>query len=160
MGTMAEDLHDQFERTVAMIRFSIREFNARQWRNGITWFQTPARVAYHMVEALDAYFQADEKREEFAYGARFGISWWDMEEKQLPSQEAMLAYLDEVNIKIARAFATFEEDSKLAEPFELYDWSGNTMLGHLVYALRHTMHHQGALSVLATYHGHEGDNWA
>ena len=70
----------------------------------------------------------------------------------------MLEYLDEVKGAIEEAFASLD-DEKLSTPFELYAWSGSTLLGHYVYALRHTMHHQGALTVLATHHGHERESW-
>ena len=42
----------------------------------------------------------------------------------------------------------------------LHDGSAATLLGHYVYALRHTMHHHGELATLATYHGLPGGSWA
>ena len=152
------DLLDQFQRTISMVAFTVEEFEPGQWRSGISWFLTPARVAYHLVEALDAYW-AKEEGQAFTYGYRFGGTWWEMEDAQLPGQEALLAYLDEVRGTIEETFASMD-DADLSAPFDLYDWSGNTLMGHFAYALRHTMHHQGALSALATYHGHEGQNWA
>jgi hypothetical protein len=116
-------------------------------------------LAYHLVEALDAYFWAGAVGEEFTYGSRFDGTWWEMEDAQLPDQEALLGYLDEVQGRIEKVFASMV-DADLSRPFELYDWSGKTLAGHYAYALRHTMHHQGALSALATHHGHEGQNWA
>jgi hypothetical protein len=38
-----------------------------------------------------------------------------------------------------------------------YYFSGK--IGHYIYALRHTMHHQGELAVLSIYHGNEGGSW-
>ena len=34
-----------------------------------------------------------------------------------------------------------------------------TVLGRLVYALRHSVHHHGELSALAVYHGLPGGSW-
>jgi uncharacterized damage-inducible protein DinB len=153
------DLLDQFQRAISMVRFTVEEFDDEQWLSGISRFQTPARVAYHLVEALDAYFWGNGEGEEFTYGQRFGGTWWEMEDGQLPSQGALLEYLDEVQARIENTFASID-DAELSTPFDLYDWSGKTLVGHYAYALRHTMHHQGALSVLATHHGHEGQNWA
>jgi uncharacterized damage-inducible protein DinB len=156
---MTGDLLDQFHRAIAMVRFTVEEFDDEQWLSGISWFQTPARVGYHLVETLDFYFSGKRDGQEFTYGHRFGGPWWEMEDAQLPGQEALLEYLDEVQARIEARFASVD-DTELSAPFELYDWSGKTLLGHYAYALRHTMHHQGALSVLSTYHGHEGQNWA
>jgi uncharacterized damage-inducible protein DinB len=156
---MTDDLLDQFQRAIGMVRFTVEEFEAEQWRAGISWFQTPARVAYHLVEALDGYFWGQADGQEFPYGYRLGGTWWEMEDAQLPTQDALLEYLDEVQGRIEETFAS-TDDARLSAPFDLYDWSGKTLVGHYAYALRHTMHHQGALSVLATHHGHEGQNWA
>lgn len=141
-----------------MVRFTVNEFEPEQWRSGISWFQTPARVAYHLVEALDAYFWENADGEEFISGGRFGGTWWEMEDAQLPEQDALLEYLCEIQERIEATFAS-TDDEELSGPFGLYDWTGKTLTGHYAYALRHTMHHQGALSALATYHGHEGQNW-
>jgi uncharacterized damage-inducible protein DinB len=127
--------------------------------SGISWFQTPARVAYHTVEALDAYFLFTNNGQEFAYGGRFGAPWWEMNDEQLPKRPELISYLEDVEKRITRTFSSLE-DQDLSAPFVHDDWSGETILGHIVYALRHTMHHQGALSVLSTYHGHEGESWA
>jgi hypothetical protein len=70
----------------------------------------------------------------------------------------LLVYLDEITARIEERFKALE-DTQLDAPFELYDWSGKTLLGHYVYALRHTMHHQGALTVLSKHHGHESESW-
>jgi hypothetical protein len=51
------------------------------------------------------------------------------------------------------------EDRDLSTPFGLYDWAGKTKLGQMIYALRHTMHHQGELAALQVYSGVEGDSW-
>ena len=37
--------------------------------------------------------------------------------------------------------------------------SGATLLGHYVYALRHTMHHHGELAALAVHHTGDGGSW-
>lgn len=157
--TMTDDLLEQFQKAISMVRSIMEEFTEEQWLSGISWFQTPARVGYHLVESLDFYFSGKRDGEEFAYGYRFDGPWWKMKEEQLPKKEALLEYLDEVQKRIEEAFSSLD-DRDLSAPFELYDWSGKTRLGHYVYALRHTMHHQGALTVLATHHGHDKDTWA
>ena len=155
---VTDDLVDQFQKAISMVRFTVEEFDGEQWLSGISWFQTPARVGYHLVESLDFYFSGKRDDQEFAYGYRFDGPWWEMKEEQLPKKGALLEYLDEVKERIEETFTSLD-DTKLSAPFELYDWSGKTLLGHYVYALRHTMHHQGALTVLSTHHGHERESW-
>ena len=156
--TMTEDLLDQFQKALSMLRFTVEEFSDEQWISGLSWFQTPARVAYHAVESLDFYFSGKRDNREFEYGYRFDGPWWKLRDEQLPKQAELLEFLDEIKTRIEETFKTLE-DTELYAPFELYDWSGKTLLGHYVYALRHTMHHQGALTVLSTHHGHESESW-
>ncbi len=155
---LTRDLLNQYERAIAMVRFTIEEFDDEQWLSGISWFQTPARLGYHVIEALDFYFSGKRDGTEFQYGHRFGGPWWELKDEELPGQDAVLEYLSEMETKIAETFESLADEDLLA-PFTLYDWSGKTVMGHHVYALRHTMHHQGALTVLATHHGHENKNW-
>ena len=84
--TMTVDLLDQFQKAISMVRFTIEEFDEEQWLSGISWFQTPARVGYHLVESLDFYFSGKRDGEEFAYGHRLGGPWWQMQAEQLPRQ--------------------------------------------------------------------------
>jgi len=50
-------------------------------------------------------------------------------------------------------------DEDLSMPIKVNDGSGATQLGYYIYALRHTMHHQGELAVLSIYNGNEGGSW-
>jgi hypothetical protein len=155
---LTRDLLNQYERAIAMVRFTVEEFDDEQWLVGISWFQTPARLGYHIVETLDFYFSGKRNGKEFQYGHRFGGPWWELEDEKLPGKDAVLEYLSEMEAKIKETFESLD-DEDLVAPFTLYDWSGKTVMGHHVYALRHTMHHQGALTVLATHHGLENESW-
>ena len=156
--TVTLDLLDQWHRTLAMVRSTIELFDDAQWRAGLNWFHTPARVAYHLVESLDVYFVVARDGRELVRGARFGGTWSELSDEDLPAQDEILAYLDEIQARMEAEFAALD-DERLAAPFDVYPWSGSTRLGHYVYAQRHTMHHQGGLAVLAAHHGHGEDNW-
>lgn len=156
--TLTLDLLEQWHRTFAMLRSTIEAFDDDQWRAGLTRFHTPARVAYHLLESLDIYFVFARDGQELVRGYRFGGKWSDLSDEELPSQAAVLEYLDEVRSRMEAEFAALD-DEQLAAPFAAYTWSASTRLGHYVYAQRHTMHHQGGLAVLAAYHGHGEDNW-
>lgn len=155
---LTDDLLDQFGKAISMVRFTVEEFDDEQWISGISWFQTPARLGYHIVETLDFYFSGKRNDQEFEYGYRFDGPWWELKNEQLPKKDALFEYLNEIEERIKETFKSLK-DKDLSTPFELYDWSGKTLLGHYVYALRHTMHHHGALTVLSTHHGNERESW-
>jgi hypothetical protein len=48
---------------------------------------------------------------------------------------------------------------RLSQPFPIADGSGATWLGHYVYALRHTMHHEGELAAISVRMGNAGGVW-
>lgn len=155
--TMIEDLLVQIKRAIGMLQFTIQEFDEEEWLSGISWFYTPARVATHTALSLEGYFfnRADGS---FTPALALEDAWWKLKENQLPKQTALLAYLADIELRIEELFSA-RVDADLHQPFDLVDYSGKTLMGHYAYALRHTMHHQGALSVLATHHGHEAECW-
>ena len=155
--TMAEDLLDQFKRAIAMVRFTIEEFEEDEWTSGISWFYTPARVALHTALALEGYFFYKPDGQ-YVPAIELDARWWELSDDQLPKQAELLEYLADIEQRIESVFGSLA-DEDLGAPFEVVDYSGKTLVGHYAYALRHTMHHQGALTVLATHHGHEGECW-
>jgi hypothetical protein len=157
-AVLTEDLLDQFERAIAMLRATIAKFNAKQWTSGISWFQAPAKVAYHVVECLDAYF-CEDPDVEYTWGHRFGAPFWELADDAQPSQEALLEYLKDLETRIERELSSLA-DEDLTAPHDAERRHAETRLGHYIYALRHTMHHHGALTLLSVYHGNEGGSWA
>jgi hypothetical protein len=69
-----------------------------------------------------------------------------------------VGYLDEVERRITRHFSRLV-DSQLATPYDEEREHGATRLGHYAYALRHTMHHHGALSLLSLMAGNPEAGW-
>jgi hypothetical protein len=136
-----------------MLENSIREFTSEQWSKGVSGFETPAKVTYHNTDVLDYFFRKDREAE-YIWGQRFGKSWWELLDEEQPSPESQLAYLADLKERAKEHFANLQ-DSQLFEPFE----DRPTRLEYYLYALRHTMHHQGALNALSVYHGNDTDNW-
>ena len=155
--TMIDDLHNQLTRATAMLRFTIGEFEEDEWTSGISWFYTPARLALHTALALEAYFFYSPDAG-YAPSIDLEADWWELSDDQLPSQAKLLVYLLDLERRVGEVFHSLA-DEDLSAPFDLVDYSGKTLVGHYAYALRHTMHHQGALTVLATHHGHESECW-
>jgi hypothetical protein len=143
---------------MATLRATIAKFDPQHWTRGISSFQIPAKVAYHTIECLDAYFREDPDAE-FQFGHRFGAPFWELADEEQPSQEALIEYLDELKTRIERELGALSDD-QLAAPHDAEKRHAETRLGHYVYALRHTMHHHGALTLLSIYHGNQGGSWA
>jgi uncharacterized damage-inducible protein DinB len=153
-----DGLLDNCRRAIALVAESIASFEPEQWNQGISSSQVPSRVAFHIVDCLDFYFYEDTS-EQYVWGHRFGGGWWDLPEDRLPSQEDLLAYLKEVEERIVHHFDALS-DEELSTPYDEERRYSDTRLAHYVHALRHTMHHHGALSLLSLYHGNEKGTWA
>jgi hypothetical protein len=155
---LAEDLLDQCQRAIAMLGATIRKFDPGQWTQGISEFHSPAKVAYHTVECLDAYFREDPDAQ-YCWGHRFGAPFWRLADEEQPSQEALIEYLEDLEGRIERELSALT-DAQLAEPRDSDRRHAETRLGHYVYALRHTMHHHGTLTLLSVHQGNQGGSWA
>jgi hypothetical protein len=153
---MVDDVADQYRRAFRMLYEEMERFDADQWLQGISAWQVPVNVAMHIVDCLDFYFCA-ESGEGYRWGHRFGGGWWELNADRRPDRDAVLAYAREIEARVLAELATLN-DADLARPVNRR--SGATLLGHYIYALRHTMHHHGELSALAVYHGHAGGSWA
>jgi hypothetical protein len=71
----------------------------------------------------------------------------------------LIAYLSEIQARIAGELSALTDD-QLATPHDTERRHAQTRLGHYVYALRHTMHHHGALTLLSIHFGNQGGSWA
>ena len=150
---LCDSLWTQWEHALNMLENSIREFTPEQWSKGISGFETPAKVTYHNTDVLDFFFRED-RITEFKWGHRFGKPWWELYDAEQPSPTEQLEYLAEIRQRVGQHFAALD-DNQLFQPFE----ERPTRMEYYLYALRHTMHHQGALNALSVYHGNETDNW-
>jgi hypothetical protein len=154
---VVNELHQAFVDTIGLLRDSIRNFDDDAWRRGPTFFQVPAKVAYHNVECLDYYFKT-RRRVEWVWGYRFGKPWWELPNEDQPSQEQLIAYLDELQERIA-AHLGGVQDRSLGEIFSAEEEAVRTGIGHYLYALRHTAHHLGSLASLAATGGTQPGEW-
>jgi hypothetical protein len=147
------DLLDQYRRAFRMLYAEIERFNAQQWVTGLSDFQVPVRIAMHTMECLDYYFSG-KNGDQYPWGHHFA----ELPAGQLPTQDALAAYAREIEERVVAELGSLS-DEDLSKRFEIDD-SASTLLGHYVYAIRHTMHHHGELAVLSIYHGNEGGSWA
>jgi uncharacterized damage-inducible protein DinB len=149
-------LQENLAGTIAMLRDTIERFTDETWTEGVSAFQVPAKVAYHALDCLDFYFKTSS--EEYVWGHRFDGGWWTKRDEEQPSPEDLLGYLDDLDERIDRILGECtDEDLAISDTTR---WRhGSTRFAHYVYALRHTSHHAGALSVLARHHRLEPGEW-
>ena len=149
-------IHNNFRNTFGLMRDTIRNFDDENWRKEYTWFLVPVRVAYHNIECVDFYFR--DLDASFTWGYRFGGPYWETPNDEQPSQGELLAYLDELEARVATCFDAMEDE----ELGDTYDETGEqpmTKISHYAYALRHTVHHQGTLAALADILGVQSTDW-
>jgi tetratricopeptide (TPR) repeat protein len=149
----AEALADQFVRALDMLREAVKAFPAAEWRKGDTPYQRPSGLALHAVESLDRY--AVVKHGEPGQGRRPNVDWEDQDSAKLPSQDDLLAYLDEVE----RRLAHFLANADLMAAEELFRWTGTTLLSRMAYALRHTQHHLAEMCLELHRRGYKAPQW-
>ncbi len=76
----------------------------------------------------------------------------------MPGKEVVVAYARELEQRIIAQLAPLN-DADLLKHRPQGAESQTTVMGHHVYALKHTMHHHGQLAALSVLHGHEGGSW-
>lgn len=150
---LAEALADQFVRALAMFREAVEAFPAAEWCKGDTPYQRPAGLALHLVEAIDDY--AVLKPGESGRGRRFNVDWEEKDSSKLPAQDELLAYLDEVEPRLAHLLAS--ADLTAAE--ELFRWTGSTLLSRAAYTLRHTQHHLAEMCLELHRRRYQAPRW-
>ena len=150
---LCESVWSQWESALNMMVTSVKEFTSDQWSKGFSGFETPAKVTYHNTDVVDFFFRMDRVAE-YKWGHRFGKPWWELLDNEQPTADQQVAYLLDLKMTIKHHFEALKDD-ELTEPFE----ERPTRLEYYLYALRHTMHHQGALNALSVYHGNDTDNW-
>ena len=79
---------------------------------------------------------------------------WELAEQQLPSPAQVLGCLAETRGRICAHMAALT-DADLTAPYD----HAETRLERCIYAIRHTMHHHGALSLLALQRGKPAGHW-
>jgi uncharacterized damage-inducible protein DinB len=154
--TAVSDLLDQYRRTIHMLYEEIERFDDAQWVKGIDFFLTPVNIAMHIVDCLDYYFSG-KSGEEYHWGHHFGGGWWELPADRLPDKATVATYTREIEARIVAELESLT-DEDLSRSFTTDD-SAKTLLGHYVYALRHTVHHHGELAALSVYHGNQGGSW-
>ena len=157
---MVNDLIDQYQRSFKMLTEEINRFDDRQWLNGLAdpdHFQTPVVLAMHIYDCLDFYFRVNPG-DEYRWGHRFGGGYWELPLDKLPSKDLILIYAQELEERIIPMLSALD-DADLAQSALVPEEPNLTRLGSYIYALRHTIHHEGELASLNVFNGNQGGVW-
>lgn len=138
--TIAASLQRELDRAWRMLRDAITYCPDEEWRAGTHPFLIPARLAFHIVQAVD--FHLEDNPSAYDWG-RFGFDWEEAEAIELPSKTAVLGYLEDVRAK-AGAWVQRRGDVGLTGPDVPHAFFASA-LEHASYVLRHTMYHLGHL---------------
>ena len=158
MGNAAvRDLIGQYKHAFRILVEEISRFNEMDWRQGISSFQTPVIQAMHILDCLD-FYSLEDTGQPYTWGHRFGGGWWELPDDRLPQQKVLIDYACELEARIIQQLTPLNDEDLLKLRDQAAD-DQHTVIGHHVYALKHTLHHHGQLAALSVYHGHAGGSW-
>ena len=148
-------ISNQYQRTLVMFHDAVDAYPADEWRHvGENGYPRPAAIAYHTLEAID-FYTSGKSSDEFPWGHRFGVEWETEDYKHLPSQQQLLTYVDEIEIRLSNWFKRMD----ISAPEETYAWTGDTKLENAIYLLRHTHQHTAELSLELHNRGYQAPEW-
>jgi uncharacterized damage-inducible protein DinB len=153
-----QSLYRQYQAAFQLLAETVQSFTPDQWLQGEDFFQVPARIGFHVLDTLDYYFRPKPEKP-YSWGHRFGSGWWELEPGDQPTLQDLLNYSRELQNRIRQVFLDDLTDDDLRLPFDKARQHGQTRLEHFIYALRHTMHHHGALSLLSLKFGNPEGHW-
>ncbi|MEW5873464.1 MAG: DinB family protein [Chloroflexota bacterium] len=133
----------QYEHTWRVFERLVRGFDPEAWLHTGRGAIIPARLSLHILQAARYYMQAPTPVF-FASGKAFDGDWATVEEADLPSQDDVLACIEELKAKCTQWLAEMDFEGENSA----FEWAGRTKLGVVLFLLRHNLFHIGELSSL------------
>lgn len=152
--TIAASLQREFDRVWRMLRDAITYCPDEEWRAGTHPFLIPARLAFHVVQAVDHHL--GDNPSAYDWG-RFGFDWKEAKAVELPGKPAVLGYLEDIRVKVEE-WVQHHGDAGLMGPDVPHQYFGSA-LEHASYVLRHTMYHLGHLDAELHRRGCYSPEW-
>jgi hypothetical protein len=149
-GALVSIVREQWSRVLDMWEGLIRSIPDDEWARGELGYLTPAR---HAIHALDQYDPAEW------FGAEVRASPFDIPSEILWSKEKALAKLAETRAILNERVAGFDLTAALFEPETAHPWAGPTRLDKMLYVLRHSQHHLGAVEAELSRRGIRAATW-
>lgn len=151
---LTEAIKHQFNKAFDMLAAAIPSFSTQQWCCRVGNDKAPGQLVLHTLACAEFYTCDD-----LSVHLRFVQPWTQMPDEELPSQEALAAYLAEVRSKTTTWIDSIGDQglTGLAVPY-----APNQEVSHLerlLYALRHLAHHTGELCVYQKLCGLPAAHW-
>lgn len=145
---------EQFQKVFYKFRETVRAFPVEEWRRGDSAYQRPAGLAAHFLSTID-YYTSDLSADQFPWGKRLGVDWETDEDALLPSKDLILDYLEEMEERVVR----WTNRQNLSAEDVLHPYCGKTVLGRMMYVLRHSESHLAELNLELRRRGYLGPEW-
>ena len=140
---MKTELITQYAHTTRVFERIVKDFDDDAWLHTGRGPITPARLAFHILQGIKYYLE-DPSTIVFASGKPFESNWETAKEENLPSQNDILACINELQVKTERWLSEMDLNSDNGA----FEWAGETKLGVVLFLLRHSLYHLGELSSL------------
>ena len=146
LNPLLSSVQDHFRRTWDMLAEIIGNIPDDQWTLGE---MMPAKHAVHVIVGADV-FVDDIPLDQWDPGAFLEMEAreggpWNFAPDELWDKQVTLAKLAEMRERVTQSLNRLD-DAALLKPESVHPWTGDIRLGKLLYELRHTQHHLGAIS--------------
>lgn len=148
------ELKNQFGRVFFKLREAVMTFPEKEWRHAEAIHLRPAGLATHILETFD-FYTSELAAADFPWGERLGTDWEDPDKDQLPTQEEILQYLEEMKFRLTQWVGS----RNLLEKETAYPGTGETVLGRVMYVLRHTEAHLAEMNLELSKRGFRNPEW-
>jgi tetratricopeptide (TPR) repeat protein len=152
---LIQGLSEQYGAGLKMLENIIKECNDKLWED-YNQEIIISQVVYHALSSTDFYLSRT-KQESDSFKAKYGDDdSFNNKEKKFTKKQ-LLEYLEEIKVKSNKRFKDISIEELNDKP--IFDWHGTSVLGSLLYNLRHVMLHVGALHVRVNAAGKEPLPW-
>ena len=140
---MNTEFMSQYAHTWRVLEGIVKDFDQDAWIHTGRGVITPARLAFHILQGVKYYID-DSSTILFVSGKSFENKWETTREENLPSQNDILACVNELWAKTEEWLCEIDLNAENKS----FPWAGKTKLGVALFLLRHTLYHMGELSSL------------
>jgi hypothetical protein len=154
--TAVGEILNQFERQFKTLDTLYDRVNDGAWAYADPRIKGVWQWMAHLLETIEFYL--GDKNDGFPWGHRFDLDWENNQADPVPSQEAMRAYQNDVQVFAAQVLSSKTDDDLLASE-SLHPWTGSAYLGKLLYLMRHTQQHIGDINRVLRLNGCSALEW-
>jgi hypothetical protein len=140
---MKNELIFQYRHFWRVCRRIIERFDNDAWIHTGRKSYVPARIAFHILKSVKYYLE-DTTPIPLASGKSFESNWETTKAEDLPSQNDILQWISELQIRTEH----WVSENDLSSKNTAFEWAGDTKLGVTLFSLRHALYHLGELSSL------------